>query len=154
MATWKQRFWPTIKDELSARVAVRGAFKWSATWAFLGLALGLISLSSGTPIEQNDLGAGTARIVFDWVSIIDGAIYGLVAWKIRGMSRGWALTGLILATLGIVGGLSLAPSPIELIAQSLILLAFVNASRATRFYAQLQHHETLHMGDAEKLFRE
>jgi hypothetical protein len=50
MASLKQRFWPTIDDENSATAAARGAFKASATWAFLNVSLGLISLFSGSAI--------------------------------------------------------------------------------------------------------
>jgi hypothetical protein len=149
MMSLKQRFWPMIEDEESARRAVQSAFKWSVTWAILGLSLGLISLVSGSAIVDSY----NAALVFDCYSIADGILFGLIAWKIRSMSRGWAIAGLIVTTFGVLASLSIAPSPIALVAHTLVLLSFVNAVRATNVVNRLQANRSAVMGDAERLFQ-
>jgi hypothetical protein len=149
MASLKQRFWPTIDDEESANLAVRGAFTWSVTWAFLNLSLGLISLSSGSAIADSY----DARLIFDCYSIIDGAIFGLIAWKIRSMSKGWAIAGLAVTSFGVLASLSVAPSPFLLVGHSLVLLSFVNAVRAAVVVKRLKTVQSSGMGDAEKLLQ-
>lgn len=127
--------WPSIADEASARIVIRRAFKWAIVWSFLCLAIGLLVLLASFATVGRQRSSGTsAATVFAWYSIGEGIFFGVIAWRIRTMSRGWAITGLSVA---VVGAPAVLPSPFAFVAYLFVVLAFTNACRATNTYKRM-----------------
>src|SRR2546421_69167 len=109
MASWKERIWATIVDASSARLAVDRAVRFTTIWAIVSLAIGVISLLSGTHVfERNRIEA--QGVVFEdggqalssAVFLVTGLAFGLIAWKMRNMSKAWTLAGLIFSGFALI----------------------------------------------------
>jgi hypothetical protein len=134
MRRWKDRFWPTIDSPASARLAVDRAARITTIWAFVNIALELVLFFSGTRVtERGPVGTSTSGIAF----LLAGVLFGLIAWKVRCMSRGWTLGGFCLALFMLVADLVSAPSPFALIALGVVFVYFFNALRAVVSYERL-----------------
>jgi hypothetical protein len=138
MRRWKERIWPTINDESSALHAVERAVRITTIWAVINAALGVLLILSGSritdrnPVEwQGQVLDSGGQSTSGYAFLFCGVLFGVVAWKIRGMSRGWALTGLILAAVTLLSDFALAPSPIALV------------FRATVMYSRLQSDQLI-----------
>jgi hypothetical protein len=83
--------------------------------------------------ELDGAGSSISGIAF----VIVGILFGLIAWRIRCMSRGWALGGLILTSLLILSDFVASPSPIAFIVHAVVFVYFVNAVRAAFAYERL-----------------
>ena len=145
MASWKERIWATIVDASSARLAVDRGVRFTTIWAIVSLAIGVISLLSGKHVfERNPVEAQGA--VFDTggqaissvVFVITGLVFALIAWKIRNMSKGWTLAGLIVSGLTLISDFAASPSLLALVCHLLILFAFVNAVRGVFVFERIE----------------
>ncbi len=137
---WKHRLWPTIVDVDSARSAVRRAVSWSTIWAVLSGVLALIAIFSGRPIAESP---DSTRVLYDGWSLLDAALFGLVAWKIRSMSKAWSVTGLILVALNILFSLASGQfNPLTFLVHVAIVFAFINGIRGAFAYHRLREVET------------
>src|SRR5580692_7597937 len=105
--------WPTISDRASAQQAANVASRWYIVGAIFIGALALIAILSGKDIPRNQL---SDEIAISSLSILDAALLGLVAYKVRKLSVGWSIAGLALFALGLPG----ASSPLALIVDFLI----------------------------------
>src|SRR5271163_5026899 len=114
MALWMDRVWPTINDQPSARRAVERAARLTTLWAVVYGAIGLVSIFSGTRItERNPEGVdGGGASTSGFAILFCGIMFAIIAWKIRNMSRGWTLGGLVLAATTLLADLAESPSPI------------------------------------------
>lgn len=145
MRRWKERIWPTITDQASATQAIERAVRITTIWAVINVAIGATSLWSGAriternPIEWNGivLDNGTAS-ASGFIFLFLGVLFGVVAWKIRGMSRGWTLGGLIIAAVILLSDFATSPSPIALVMHMVVLLYFINVVRATAVFERSQ----------------
>jgi hypothetical protein len=116
MANWA---WPEIIDEDSARSAAHVAGGWAAAVAGFTTLLAIISMAADTSIMGNG----------PW-SLLDAALFGVVAWRVWCGSRAWAIAGLVLYLLEI--GLSLATRGSGIgILTILVVLALINGVRGT-----------------------
>jgi hypothetical protein len=133
MQRWKERFWPTIDSPQSARQAVDRAARVTSIWAFVCIALGLVLIFSGNKVTNSSRGEALTGVAF----LIPGVLYGVIAWRIRCMSRGWTLGGFILAAFLLLADLASTPSIFSLIACAIVLVYFINALRAVIAYERL-----------------
>jgi hypothetical protein len=116
MANWA---WPEIIDEDSARSAAHLAGGWAAVVAGLTTLLAVISMASETSI----MGSGP------W-SLLDAALFGVVAWRVWCGSRAWAIAGLSLYLLEIGFSLATRGSGVGILT-IIIVLALINGVRGT-----------------------
>jgi hypothetical protein len=133
MQRWKERFWPTIDSPQSARRAVDRAARVTSIWAFVCIALGLVLIFSGAKVTERGRGEALTGAAF----LIPGILYGVIAWRIRCMSRGWTLGGFIFAAFVLLADLASTPSIFSLIACVIVLVYFINALRAVIAYERL-----------------
>ena len=141
---WRQRIWPTITDYDSAYAAVRGAVKIAAAWAALSLLLAIATLHIGLthpPISPERIGDAIG-------SFLQASVFGLLAWKIRGMSRRWAIAGLAFAILILPFALNSLPA---LLIHTVVLIVFISAVRATTAFRRLEADRLSQLTDAERL---
>jgi FtsH-binding integral membrane protein len=141
---WRQRIWPTITDSDSACAAIRGAVKISAAWAAVSLLLAIAALHIGLthpPISPGQIGEAVG-------SLVDAMIFGLLAWKIRRMSRPWAITGLVFTILMMPFALS---SLLAILFHAAVLIAFIGAVRATTAFRRFEAERVSQLTDAERL---
>jgi hypothetical protein len=75
--------------------------------------------------------------------LLCGILFGLVAWKIRSMSRGWTLGGLVLATITLLSDLAASPSPIALVMHVVVIMYFINAVRAAFVFERCQSEQPI-----------
>jgi hypothetical protein len=140
----KDRFWPIIDDADSARGAVDRAARITTIWAVLNLAIGLISVFSGLRVtERNTFMDSGGSVIPASTFVIFGLLFAVVAWKMRAMSRGWTVAGLILAAITLLSDLAAYPSPIALVFHLVVLIYFINALRGVTAFARLQCPEPL-----------
>src|SRR5215472_8475102 len=91
--------WPSIRDRKKAELVAKSAAKWYFVAAALSAVFGAISLTSGTPLSKSST---NPEIVFSGFSLVDAGLFALIAIKIRSMSFGWSVTGLVVALLGVL----------------------------------------------------
>ena len=112
--------WPRISDKATARNAIKGGF-WAAIFiVVVDVAIGMYSLMSHEKFDGH----------YDAWVLVDGALFGVIAWRMWKNSRPWAVVGLVLMGLEIVDKLQNATSTFGVITV-LLLLAFINAVRGT-----------------------
>src|SRR5271168_1749907 len=78
-------YWPTIEDESSAETAVKPAVGVSGFIAALTGIFAILSIVYHEPIFG-----------LNGFSLLDSLLFVLVAWRIKKMSRTWAVIGLLL----------------------------------------------------------
>jgi hypothetical protein len=116
MANWA---WPEVSDEDSARTAAHMAAGWAAVVAGVTTLVSLLSLAGMFRMP----GIGPS-------SLLDAALFGLVAWRVWNGSRAWAVAGLALYCLEIVWSVVTHPPGVGILTV-LILLALINGVRGT-----------------------
>jgi hypothetical protein len=116
MANWA---WPEIIDEDSARDAAHMAGGWAGVVAGLTTLFAVISMVGGVRI----LNVGP-------LSLIDAALFAVVAWQTWRGSRAFAVTGLSLYSLEVLYGIVTHPPGIGVLT-IIILLALINGVRGT-----------------------
>ncbi len=141
---WRQRIWPTITDYDSAYAAVRGAVKITSAWVAISLLAAIAFVHIGLthpPISPEQIGEAV-------VYFVQGTIFGLLAWKVRGMSRPWAITGLAFASLLMPFALD---SLLAILFHTVVLIAFISAVRATSAFRRFEAERLSRLTDAERL---
>ena len=141
---WRQRIWPTITDYDSAYAAIRGAVKITSAWAALSLLLAIAAVHTGLthpPISPEQIGEAVG-------SFVQATVFGLLAWKVRGMSRPWAITGLAFAILILPFALD---SPLAILFHTVVLIAFISAVRAATAFRRFEADRMSQLTDAERL---
>jgi hypothetical protein len=128
MSQTRNVLWPEFADEKSATIAVRRVSNWVFVWSALCVAIGLLDLIVSISLVGNRKasGGGTGT-EFVWYIIVEGLVYGVIAWRIRNMSVSWALVGLVIS---VVGALAVLRSPFAFILYAFLVLAFISALRA------------------------
>ena len=116
MANWA---WPGIIDEDSARDAAHMAGGWAGVVAGLTTLFAVISIFGGVSV----LG------IRAW-SLLDAALFGVVAWRVWAGSRAWAVTGLSLYCLEVLYGMVTHPPGVGILT-IIIVLALINGVRGT-----------------------
>jgi hypothetical protein len=116
MANWA---WPEIIDEDSARDAAHMAGGWAGVIAGITTLFAFISIVSGTSI----LGINA-------FSLVDAALFGVVAWQTWRGSRAFAVTGLSLYGLEVLYSVMKHPPGIGVLTV-IIMLALINGVRGT-----------------------
>jgi len=118
---------------------VTRSVKLFATWAVLNIALGLVLIFSGNKVVTDPAGGTNTgeNTVSGITFVIIGAIFGQIAWKVRGMSRGWTIGGLSLAALMLISDFTREPSPIVLLLHGVVFLYFFHTLRAVLSYERL-----------------
>jgi hypothetical protein len=114
MANWA---WPEIVDEDSARSAAHMAGGWAAIIAGITAVVAVVRMfASG----QNEAA----------LSLVDAALFGVVAWRVWNGSRPWAVAGLALYCLEIVISVINRPPGVGIFTV-IVILALVNGVRGT-----------------------
>jgi hypothetical protein len=122
--------WPSFPNRETAAAVSRNATKWYIFGAVLSGALGLISLFSGKEIASSPT---DSRIAASSASLIGAALLGLIAFKIRSMSMGWSIAGLLFGVFVVVFSLADGTmNPIGLVFEFVVLVKLFNAVRAAR----------------------
>jgi len=116
MANWA---WPEITDEDSARSAAHVAGGWAAFVGGLTTLLAVGSIFAGGPI----MGISVS-------SLLDAALFGVVAWRVWNGSRPWAVAGLSLYCLETAVNVATHPPGVGILT-ILILIALINGVRGT-----------------------
>jgi hypothetical protein len=116
MANWA---WPEIIDEDSARDAAHMAGGWAGIVAGLTAVFAILSMIGGPRIMG-----------MNGFSLLDAALFALVAWQTWRGSRAFAVTGLALYGLEVLYGVVTHPPGIGILT-IIILLALVNGVRGT-----------------------
>jgi hypothetical protein len=116
MANWA---WPEIIDEDSARDAAHMAGGWAGVVAGLTTLFAVISIVGGIRV----LGIGP-------LSLVDAALFGVVAWQTWRGSRAFAVAGLSLYSLGVLYAVVTHPPGIGILTV-IIVLALINGVRGT-----------------------
>jgi hypothetical protein len=146
----RQRIWPTFTDYESAQAAVRYAVKACTIWAIVSVGMGIVSLVSGSAVKDSAYnGESVPYAALTW--IVSGVLFGVIAWKVRNMSRNWAIVGLLIAAAGLWGDPASGRNPIVVFCYLYVVLSFVNAIRASIFWSRLEATETARLTDAERL---
>jgi hypothetical protein len=96
---------------------------------------------SHPPISLDQIGTAAG-------SFLDAALFGLLAWKIRGMSRPWPIAGLAFATLMMPFAFD---SLLAILLHTAVLLGFVSAVRATTAFRRFEAERMSQLTDAERL---
>jgi len=141
MANWA---WPEIIDEDSAREAAHRAGGWAAVVAGLTTILAVISMVSSVSL----LGIGP------W-SLVDAALFGVVAWRIWCGSRAFAVAGLSLYCLEVLYGVVTHPPGVGILT-IIILLALINGVRGTfglHKYEQIKLQEAMNAAPAPMVYQ-
>lgn len=116
MANWA---WPEIVDEDSARDAAHRAGGWAAVVAGLTGLLAIVSMVGGVSLM------GIRPL-----SLIDAALFAIVAWQTWGGSRAFAVAGLSLYSVGVLYGIVTHPPGVSILT-IIIMLALINGVRGT-----------------------
>ena len=116
MANWA---WPEIIDEDSARDAAHKAGGWAGVVAGLTTLFAVISMVGGFSLFG-----------INAYSLIDAALFGVVAWRIWCGSRAWAVAGLSLYCLEVLYGVVTHPPGVGILT-IIIMLALINGVRGT-----------------------
>jgi hypothetical protein len=130
--------WPVIVDEKSATTAAHVASKVVFAWSFLLVAVGLLDLLVVivTPATHKPPGTSAAS-AFVWYTIGEGILFALIASRIRRVSLGWAIAGIVIC---VVGALAVLPSPFGFVVYAFLVLIFTNAVRASSKYKRVAVH--------------
>jgi hypothetical protein len=115
MANWA---WPEIIDEDSARDAAHKAGGWAAAVAGITALLAVISLT------------GSSLFGITPLSLVDAALFGVVAWRVWYGSRAWAVAGLSLYSLEVLFSVINHPPGVGILT-IIVLLALINGVRGT-----------------------
>ena len=116
MANWA---WPEIIDEDSARTAAHMAGGWAGVVAGITTLLAVISMAGG----------GSVMGISAW-SLVDAALFGVVAWRIWCGSRWFAVAGLSLYALEVLYSVVTRPPGVGILT-IIIMLALINGVRGT-----------------------
>jgi hypothetical protein len=116
MANWA---WPEIIDEDSARDAAHMAGGWAAVVAGLTAILAIVSMVGGVSI----MGIRS-------LSLIDAALFAIVAWQTWRGSRAFAVAGLSLYSVGVLYNIVTHPPGVGVLT-IIIMLALINGVRGT-----------------------
>jgi len=144
-------FWPAFKDQTSIVRGVERAVRFATISAVLNAGIGIISIVSNSQITEREPLVAQG-IVLDngghtlsgYAFLFVGLFFGLVAWKIRSMSRGWAFGGLILSVITLLTTFAqVAPSPLALVFQAVVIAYFINAVRATLAFQRMKSEQHL-----------
>lgn len=124
----KSQWWPPVTYREGAREAVRlgagaAAFVAGVTALFGVLAIFGVEILPG----------------FSRISLVDSALFAIVAWRTYKMSRAWAVVGLVMFVVGrvIAFYLSGVTAMSGIIGGLLLLLLFWNGVRGTFAYHRL-----------------
>lgn len=113
--------WPHIRDEGSAKEAVRAGALCSAFVAGVTGLLSLLAMVNGKAIAGIDGGG-----------LVDASLFALISWRLYRYSFWWAATGLVLILSELVWKITTYPRGIGIIT-FLIILGFLHAVRGTYF---------------------
>ncbi len=131
MANWA---WPEIMDEDSARDAAHMAGGWAGVVAGITTLFAVISIVSGIRVM------GMSAF-----SLVDAALFAVVAWQIWRGSRVFAVAGLSLYGLEVLYSVVSHPPGIGILT-IVILLALINGVRGTfslHKYEQIKQQEMI-----------
>lgn len=78
-------YWPSTEDRSSAEAAVKPAVGVSSFIAAVSGLIAILSIIYQKPIFG-----------FNGWSLVDALLFGVIAWRIRRMSRAWAVAGLLI----------------------------------------------------------
>jgi hypothetical protein len=116
MANWA---WPEIIDEDSARDAAHMAGGWAGVVAGITTLFAVVSIFGGVSVMG----------IRAW-SLLDAALFGVVAWRIWCGSRAFAVAGLSLYALEVLYGVVTHPPGIGILT-IIVMLALINGVRGT-----------------------
>lgn len=116
MANWA---WPEIIDEDSARDAAHMAGGWAGVVAGLTTLFAVISIVSGIRVMG-----------INAFSLVDAALFAVVAWQTWRGSRAFAVAGLSLYGLEVLYSVATHPPGVGILT-IIILLALINGVRGT-----------------------
>jgi hypothetical protein len=128
-------YWREIEDKDSAEDATRPAAGISFFVAALTGLLAVLSLVYHKPVFG-----------LDGYSLVDAALFAVVGWRIRRLSRPWAVIGLCLYLVEAVVSLGTRGTGIGILT-IVFVIAYVNAVRGTFAYHKHAKNEPIQAGD-------
>jgi hypothetical protein len=127
-------YWPTIGDESSAESATKPAVGASAFFAAVTGLIATLSIVQHRPVFG-----------FSGWSLSDAILFGIIAWRIRAMSRTWAVLGLLIYLLEVVFNLATGKAGAVGVLTIIFVLAYIGAIRGTFAF-----HRYRRMANAEQ----
>ena len=124
-------YWPTIEDESSAEQATKAAVGVSGFIAAITALLAVLSIVYHKPV-----------LGLDGWSLVDAAIFALIAWRISKASRFASVVGLLIYLAEV--GLKLATNPSGALGVLTIIfiLTYINAIRGAFAYRRYRKAES------------
>ena len=116
--------WPKIKDKDGARKVAKWGFH--ASWIISAITTFQILFDYSSP--------SLVSYPMTYWGFVDVALFGLAAFMIRRMSRGWAVFALVLYFAEIEWAVRFGRIEASIIATLIIIYAFVNGVRGTFAY--------------------
>jgi hypothetical protein len=113
-------YWPAIEDESSAEAATKPAVGASAFFAAVTGLIATLSIFQHRPV-----------LGFSGWSLADAILFVIIAWRIRAMSRTWAVLGLLIYLLEVVFNLATGKAGAVGVLTIIFVLAYIGAIRGT-----------------------
>jgi hypothetical protein len=123
--------WPKIKDATSAEDATKPAVAASAFVAAVSALLASLSLMQHKPV-----------LGFSGESLVDAAVFVVIAWRTRKMSRLWSILGLVLYLAEVIFNVVDSPNASFSVLAVIFILAYVGAIRGTFAYHRYREAES------------
>jgi len=113
-------YWPRIEDEGSAEAAVGPAVGVSGFFAALTGLIATLSIFQHKPV-----------LGFDGWSLVDAVLFVVIAWRIKKMSRTWAVLGFLIYLLEVTFNIATNKAGAIGVLTVIFVLAYIGAIRGT-----------------------
>jgi hypothetical protein len=113
-------YWPKIEDQTSAEAAVKPAVGASSFVAAVSGLIAILSILYHRPVFG-----------FNGWSLVDALLFVVIAWRIRSMSRTWAVIGILMYLLEISLNLATNKSGTIGVLTVIFMLTYIGAIRGT-----------------------
>lgn len=124
-------YWPRIEDMRSAEAATKPAVGASCFVAAVTTLLAILSLINHRPVFG-----------FSGGSLIDALLFIVIAWRIKRMSRTWAVLGLVIYLAEVAFNLVDNPSGAVGVLTVIFILTYIGAIRGTFAYSRYHQIDT------------
>jgi|SRR5580704_1224082 hypothetical protein len=113
-------YWPTIEDESSAEAATKPAVGASGFFAAVTGLIAILSIVYHRPVFG-----------FSGWSLVDALLFVVIAWRIKQMSRTWAVLGLLIYLLEVSFNVATNKNGAIGVMTVIFVLTYIGAIRGT-----------------------
>jgi hypothetical protein len=113
-------YWPAIEDESSAEAATKPAVGASVFFAALTGLIATLSIVQHRPV-----------LGFDGWSLVDAVLFVVIAWRIKRMSRTWAVLGFLIYLLEVAFNFATHKAGAVGVLTIVFVLTYIGAIRGT-----------------------